>query len=176
MFTLCRKKSMFMYRRVCEPIVKVILTTCVNIIATAWAYILSVTEVSLPKWFRHFCSHLHHHSFIIINSNNMQQVIIVFKGRNAILCGRNWNCANIAIKRELSKTAIFSLHNRDSRFSVNTLQWDLKQSITCVSNKNNRDHFFQHFLQDQACLHFVRAKYGQSWVSIGRGMSKVGNQ
>ena len=27
--------------------------------------------------------------FIIINSNNMQQVIIVFKGRNAILCGRN---------------------------------------------------------------------------------------
>ena len=50
-FTLCRKKSIFMYRRVCEPIVQVILTTCVNIIATAWAYILSVTEVSLPKCF-----------------------------------------------------------------------------------------------------------------------------
>ena len=58
-----------------------------------------------------------------------------------------------------------------SGFSVNTLQWDLKQSITWVSNKV---HFFQHFLQDQACLHFVRAKYGQSWVSIGKGMSKVG--
>ena len=67
--------------------------------------------------FRHFCSHHHHHSFIIINSNNIQQVIIVLKGRNTILCGRNRNCANIAIKEELSKTAIFSLHNRIRVFS-----------------------------------------------------------
>ena len=51
-YLLCvEKKSIFMYRRDCEPIVQVILTTCVNIIATAWAYILSVTEVSLPECF-----------------------------------------------------------------------------------------------------------------------------
>ena len=147
-FTLCRKKSTFMYRRVCEPIVQVILTTCVNIIATAWAYILSVTEVSLPKCFCHFFSHHHHHhSFIIINSNNIQQVIIVLKGRNTILCGRNRNCANIAIKEELSKTAIFSLHNRETKNTFFNISYKIRPASTL--SEPNMDNLG--FLSGKAC-------------------------